>query len=133
MRKLILLLTLCLVIPVFAADTTETLPAGSYIKLAAVSDGSPAPTFEWFKDGAKVGEGTEYIIPQLLTTQGGIYTVKATNPSGSVTSDKFTILVGGAPTFARIEVTARKPGDTTLTVIAPAGLKVNVTQPAAKK
>ena len=90
--------------PTRAADQTEVLPAGTKLSLVATSDGNPAPTFEWFKDGNKIAEGATLVIEALSQAEVGAYTVKATNVAGSSTSDRYILQVGTAPTKPTIRI-----------------------------
>jgi hypothetical protein len=81
-----------------AADVTEVLAPGTELSFEAAADGTPAPTFEWYRNGTKVGEGAKLVVGPLTEATAGSYTVKATNPLGAATSDKYTVAIGSPPT-----------------------------------
>lgn len=89
----------------FAQDVTELLPLGAKVTLVATADGNPAPKLLWLKDGVQVGEGDTLSIAALALADAGTYTVTATNALGSVTSDKYILQVGFAPTKPVIKST----------------------------
>jgi hypothetical protein len=108
-----------------AADTTEGFPLGTSLTFEATSDGIPAPTFEWFKDGVKVADGASFTIPSLSAANVGRYTVTATNAAGSTASvDGYVLQLFTAPSAPTIKVTAKKPTDVTVSV--PKGTRVVV-------
>lgn len=103
-KTLVLLLALFLAPMLAAQDQTEALPAGTKLSLVATADGNPAPTFEWFKDGVKVGDGPTFVVEALAQANAGAYTVKATNTVGSSTSDRYVLQIGTAPSKPTIKV-----------------------------
>lgn len=136
MKKLSPLLALLALVFLFllplarAVDTTEGLPPGTALTLEASSDGTPVPTFEWFKDGAKIADGKTLIIASIAAVNAGRYTVRATNEAGSANSEGYVLQVYVAPSPPTIKITAKRPADVTVSV--PFGTKV-VTQPPAAK
>jgi hypothetical protein len=72
------------------------------ITLIATADGNPPPTYEWFKNGAKVSEGDRIIISAAKMTDAGTYKVKATNPLGFANSNDYIleVLESSIPVFA---------------------------------
>lgn len=100
----LVLIMIAISVPVFAQDKTDTIPAGQKVTFTAEADGYPAPTFEWFKDGAKIGEGPTLTIDTFANANVGAYTVKATNSSGSATSDKYVLGLGVPPSKPTIKI-----------------------------
>lgn len=111
-------LLLSSVLPARADDQTGAAPAGANVTFVVTSDGNPAPTFEWSKDGVAIPGATTatYVIPSFASDQAGAYTVKATNSLGSATSGKYTLILGTAPTTPEIKVSVQ----VTVTVTTPA-------------
>ena len=72
---------------------------GRTVRLEAGATGAPTPTFEWFKDGVKVAGaiGRTLVLSNLKPENTGTYTVVATNPFGSVTSDAAAVVIGRIP------------------------------------
>lgn len=104
MKRLLFLLALVLVSFVRAADVTEALAPGVNVVLTAEADGAPAPTFEWFRNDVKIGEGTTLNLGPMDATKAGAYTVKATNNLGSASSDKFILVLAYPPTKPTIKI-----------------------------
>lgn len=73
---------------------------GSSVTLVATSDGNPAPTFQWKKNGNAIAGATSftYAISSVTTGDAGTYTVVATNSLGSATSPDEVLVVEAAPT-----------------------------------
>lgn len=105
--------------------------AGSEVTFIASADGSPAPTFTWFKNGLPVptdanvtvsADTSRLVIAKLDASHAGTYTVTATNIAGSATSLPVATLVAVPPSSTQLKVVAKKPSDVTVTV--PPGTKV---------
>ncbi len=62
-------------------------PGGPFTLSVGVS-GDPAPTLQWYRDGNRIdgATGATFQIASVSAATTGSYTVKATNPAGSVTS-----------------------------------------------
>ena len=70
-----------------AAGTTPT------VALAVAATGTPAPTYQWRRNGAPLtGETTaSLVLPRATEAQAGAYTCVVTNTNGSVTSESATV------------------------------------------
>lgn len=87
--------------PKAVAPTIVTQPAnvtvtvGQAAVLSVVADGTPAPTYQWRKDGVAVAGATSasLSITNAQTFNAGSYTVIVTNSAGSVTSASATLTV----------------------------------------
>ncbi len=106
---------------------TALVTPGAKVTFSATADGVPAPTFEWFRGTAKVGEGPLLVIPSISVSDAGSYTAKATNEIGSAVSPPIVVTVGITPGIPVIKITSTKPQ--TVTVIVPSGAKV-ITAPS---
>ncbi|MBI2497356.1 MAG: VCBS repeat-containing protein, partial [Opitutae bacterium] len=82
--------------PVITVDprSTSTAKDGS-LTLSAAAQGSPAPVFNWFKDGVRIAgaTGATLILANVQPIDQGTYTVTATNQNGTVTSQGATVTV----------------------------------------
>ena len=85
---------------------TQTVPVGSSVSFSVVADATPAPVYQWNKDGSPISGATNatYAIAGAQTADAGNYTVAVSNASGAVTSNPATLTVGapgsaGAPTI----------------------------------
>jgi hypothetical protein len=94
------------------APVITAQPAGvvvfkdSPVVLAAAAQGTPAPVYNWFKDGVRLtGQtGATLTLARVQPGDAGVYTVTATNPAGSVASQGATVTVTadlGAKSVAR--------------------------------
>jgi len=80
---------------------SQTVLAGSSVTFTAAASGTPAPSFQWQKDGADIGgaTGSSFTIGSVSPGDAGSYTVIATNAAGSATSNAATLTVN-IPTTA---------------------------------
>ncbi len=74
--------------------SATVVTAGSMMFTTAAS-GSPAPTYQWQKNGVNIGgaTGSSYTIAHVAPADAGSYTVVATNSAGSVTSSAASLTV----------------------------------------
>ena len=74
---------------------SQTVTAGAAVTFTAVASGSPAPTFQWRKNGANItgATGASYTIASATTADAGTYAVVATNSAGSATSNNAVLTV----------------------------------------
>lgn len=83
------------------APTITTQPSSQTVKwngfptLSVVATGTPAPTYQWFKDGVALVGYTEPTINFRLITydRAGRYSVVVTNSAGSVTSQTADLVI----------------------------------------
>ena len=97
------------VTPAAVAPTITTQPsskavnAGEAVTFTVVATGTPAPTYQWKKDGTDIAGATSasFTLASAATTDAGAYTVVVTNSAGSVTSAAAALTVT-VPDFAGI-------------------------------
>ena len=88
--------------PVFTLQPASlTVVAGGSVTFTAAASGTPAPTYQWFKNGAAISgaTGASYTITGVTAAAAGTYTVVATNAAGSVTSTGAVLTVNASPVF----------------------------------
>lgn len=88
------------VAPVITAQPqSQTVTAGAAVTFSVTAAGSPPPTYQWFRNGTAIANGTaaSYTIITAQTADAGNYTVAVTNSGGSVTSEAATLTVNPAP------------------------------------
>jgi hypothetical protein len=73
---------------VLTPPASRTVAVGSGVTFAVVVAGTPAPTYQWFKDGNPLTGATEatLVLAGVQPADSGQYAVRATNAAGSVTS-----------------------------------------------
>lgn len=66
----------------------QVVTAGTSVNFAAAASGTPAPTYQWRKDGVNIAgaTGTSYTIGSANAGSTGTYTFVAMNSAGSATS-----------------------------------------------
>lgn len=82
--------------PSFTAHpASQTLAAGASVTFSASASGTPAPTYQWLKDGAPLAGATSpsYTLTGLRLTDAGTFSVVATNSAGTATSNPAQLTV----------------------------------------
>ncbi|HUJ44066.1 MAG TPA: immunoglobulin domain-containing protein [Opitutaceae bacterium] len=103
-----------------------TATVGTSVTFTAVASGSPAPTYQWRKNGTNItgATGSSYLIASVASGDAGTYTVVASNSAGSATSNGavLTVTAGAtAPSFVTQPASQTVPAGTSVT------FSVNVT------
>lgn len=77
------------------APRSAVVNAGSTVALTVAATGSPAPTYQWRKDGNNIAGATSdtLVLPGVSAGSAGNYAVVITNSAGSTTSAIATISV----------------------------------------
>jgi sugar lactone lactonase YvrE len=108
--------------------TTEpaaaTIFAGGTATLSAAVTGAPAPTYQWFLNGAPIAgaTGDAYTISNATSSNAGNYTVDATNSAGTAVSDSAVVTVITGPTIsAQPQNTVALAGGTATLSVAAMG------------
>jgi hypothetical protein len=105
----------------------QTVNVGGTATFSVAVSGSPAPTFQWTKNGANITGATasSFVISNVQASDAGSYAVVARNSAGTATSNPATLTVstvsvGTAPTIVTqpVGVTAAPGGTVALTVVA---------------
>ncbi len=76
-----------------------TVSAGNSATFTVVASGTPAPTYQWKKNGADIAgaTGATYTIANVTSADAANYWVVVTNSAGSVTSGGAILTVNAAP------------------------------------
>lgn len=82
-------------VPVIAdQSTSSTISAGDLVSFYVTATGSPAPTYQWYKDGSPIsGETNATLVFTSDADSGGVYTCTATNVGGSDTTSDIVLSV----------------------------------------
>jgi hypothetical protein len=78
-----------------SAPTTQTISVGTSLRLSVTASGSPAPSYQWQKNGVNIAGATQstFTIAAAAPSDSGTYTVVVTNAAGSVTSTPAQVTV----------------------------------------
>lgn len=85
--------------PAFTTQpVSQAVAPGGSVVFTSTANGSPAPSYQWRKDGANIGgaTGSSYSLTGISSANAGRYTVVATNSAGSATSNAATLTIGGS-------------------------------------
>ncbi len=95
---------------------------GTNVTFSVVATGVPTPALQWYKDGVALAAATNasLYLPNVQSTNAGVYTVTATNIGGKVTSYNATLTVYLPPTITTQPVSQAIPqgSNVTFTVTA---------------
>jgi hypothetical protein len=83
---------------------SQTVTTGASVTFTTAASGSPAPTYQWRKNGIAISGATaaSYTIAGVVAGDAGTYTALATNSAGSATSNGAVLTVNpatSAPVF----------------------------------
>lgn len=89
--------TLTVVAPprISSQPVTRTVVAGETVVLSVTATGTPAPTYQWFRDGTPIPSAINQtlVLENAQEATIGSYTVAVTNSVGSVTSNATVVAV----------------------------------------
>jgi subtilase family serine protease len=82
-------------------QATQTVLVGGTASFTVVATGNPAPTYQWSFGSSPINGATAatYTLTNVQAAQAGSYSVKVTNPVGSVTSSPAALVVQQAPSI----------------------------------
>ena len=109
-------------IPVISTQPANaTVAVGQSVTFAVAASGSPTPTYQWSKNGAPVAGATSSTLTfaSAQLTDTGVYTVRASNSVGAVTS---TSVVLAIPSTMAVTAFAPANGRTNLNPDSPLSL-----------
>ena len=119
------------VAPAFVqAPLAQTVLTGATVALNVTVTGTPAPTFQWRKDGVPINGATKasLILTNVTSANAGSYTVVATNSVGTATSTAGALALTTATNFGHLtnlsilaSLSAAVPDFTVATVIGGGG------------
>ncbi len=83
---------------------SQSVTVGGSVTFTAAASGTPAPTYQWRKDGNPIGGATNasLTLNNVQAGDAGTYTVVATNSVSSATSNGATLTVSAAATAPSI-------------------------------
>src|SRR5688572_21822689 len=78
------------------------ISVGSNVTFIASADGSPAPTFQWRKNGTAISGATTHFLhlSAVTSADAAVYQVVASNEAGSIVSPEETLVVDATATGA---------------------------------
>jgi hypothetical protein len=85
---------------------SQTVAVGALVSFTAAASGSPAPTYQWRKNGVDLPGATNpvYTINSTVLVDSGNYSLVATNPAGSASSVAAQLTVMLPPSNAIISI-----------------------------
>jgi predicted outer membrane repeat protein len=89
--------------PVFTTQPADAnVFAGQAFTLTAAVANTASVTYQWYLGANAIGGATSssYSVSNAQAANAGSYTVKATNPAGTTTSNAAIVALNGAPTIA---------------------------------
>lgn len=87
--------------PTFTSQpASQSVTAGANVTFSVATTGSPAPTYQWRKDGTALAGATNatLALSNVQTANAGSYTVVVSNSAGIVTSNAAVLTVTAATT-----------------------------------
>lgn len=81
------------------APASQTIDQGGTATFTVAATGSPAPTYQWYKNNNAITGATAatYVVANAQAADAADYTVVATNVAGTATSAKATLVVNLPP------------------------------------
>lgn len=78
-----------------AQPASRTVDAGASVSFSVTASGSPAPSYQWLKDGATIAGATNssLTLANVQSADAGTFTVVVSNASGSLTSSAAVLTV----------------------------------------
>ncbi|QYM79663.1 immunoglobulin domain-containing protein [Horticoccus luteus] len=105
--------------PTFTTQpVTTAVTEGQSVTLTAAASGTPAPTYQWYKDNVAIAGATtaNFTIAAPTTVDAGSYTVSVTNAAGTVTSSAAILSVNPSSYLSNLSVRATMTQGQTLIV-----------------
>lgn len=89
----------------------RTVGEGESVTFSVLASGTPAPTYQWRKDGVPIPGATasSYAIAAAALGQAGLYSVTATNSAGSITSNGALLTIIPRPASRISNLSVRTP------------------------
>lgn len=118
--------TATLTVTLGAAITTQpvsqTVTLGTQVTLSVVATGSPAPTYQWRKNGEPITGATSASLDlgNVVLADEGNYSVLVSNSIDSVTSNTASVVVQEAPVITIQPISQVVPADTSVAFIVEA-------------
>lgn len=108
----------------FSAFAAE-VPFGAHATLRAEANGKPSPSYVWFKDGERIGDGANLPITAATLKDAGAYVCQAGNGIGpGASSTPLVVVVAQAPvitaSFPNVEIRKGSTYTLYLTAYGPA-------------
>jgi hypothetical protein len=100
---------------------SQTINAGSNVTFSVAATGTPAPTFQWKKNGTAISGATAatFTLSGVQGPDAAIYTVTVANSAGTLTSSEAVLTVNAIVAARLASLSVRTPagmGDQTLIV-----------------
>src|SRR5688572_10377565 len=108
--------------------SADAVGLGASLTLIATADGSPAPTFQWRKDGNAIAGATMATLSftSITAADAGVYQVVATNSAGEAVSPDEIVVVDSTPTNTNIAPAILTQPTASQTVVAGSSVSFSV-------
>jgi beta-galactosidase len=95
MKKLLSLFLFAVLLAGTAFGASASAIVGQGVTFSYTAAGTQPFTQQWFKNGVAIPGATAptYVIPSVVATDAGVYTVAVSNPAGTATSDNATLVL----------------------------------------
>jgi len=115
-------LTVTLGAAITTQPVSQTVTLGTQVTLSVVATGSPAPTYQWRKNGSPIPGATSpsLALGNVSFTDSGNYDVVVTNATGSTISETAVVVVQEAPVITIQPISQVVPADTSVAFIVEA-------------
>ncbi len=117
---------------VVTSPLAQTVVSGDSVTFSVAATGSPAPTYQWRKNGIAIdgATGASYTIPHPTSADEGSYDVVVTNGLGSATSSAAILTItpaAGSVVLSDLDAVYDGLPHAATAETAPAGLPVTIT------
>lgn len=122
------MLTVNLAPTITTQPSSVTVNPGQTASFTVVASGTPAPTYQWRKDGTAITGATNatYSVASAQLSDAGSYTVVASSSTGTVTSNAAVLVVNVVPSIstqpASVTVAAGQAASLTVAAVGSAPL-----------
>ena len=88
---------------------SQAVALGQAVTFTVAASGTPAPTYQWRKNGADItgATGVSYAIASVVAGDAGTYTVVAASSAGAATSNGAVLTVNVPPSNVQIQIQIR--------------------------
>jgi len=96
---------------------SQTVALGASPRISAAANGSPAPTYQWLKNGVVIrgAIAKDLVVYNVTTADTAVYSVIASSPAGAAMSTSAHLVVGGVPGVSAPVISVQPLSQSTVT------------------